>query len=121
MTVQRTPHPTGLAISEAVSVDGPGRTIHVSGCIPTVSGTWRDEALDVFDQLDAALRRHCAALTDVVKLTVFVTSFEGLADVNRVRAERFGAELPASTAVQVAGLFGGARLEVEAVAFVPAS
>ena len=40
-------------------------------------------------------------------------------DYNRVRGERFGANLPASAAVQVAGLLRGALIEIDAVAFIP--
>jgi enamine deaminase RidA (YjgF/YER057c/UK114 family) len=36
-----------------------------------------------------------------------------------VRGERFGANLPASAAVQVAGLLQGALIEIDAVALIP--
>jgi enamine deaminase RidA (YjgF/YER057c/UK114 family) len=48
---------------------------------------------------------------------VFLTDFADLGDVNAERSERFGDSPPASSAVQVEALFGGARLEIEAVAF----
>jgi len=36
-----------------------------------------------------------------------------------VRGERFGTNLPASVAVQVAGVLNGALIEINAVAFIP--
>ena len=41
------------------------------------------------------------------------------AEYSRVRGERFGKNLPASAAVQVAGLLQGALIEIDAVAFIP--
>ena len=119
----RVPHPGGLSISESVSVAGPGRWIHVSGQIPlapggeVVTGAMREQARLVFDALEAALVRAAAELSDVVKITVFLTDFADLGEVNAERSERFGDRLPASSAVQVQALFGGAQLEIEAVAF----
>ena len=123
MSVQRTPFAGGLSISESVSVDGPGRFTFVSGRIPVdeagevIIASPREEVVSVFDQLEQALLRAGARLTDVVKLTVFLTDFAALADVNAVRRERFGELVPASSAVEVSALFGGARLEIEAIAF----
>lgn len=119
----RVPHPAGLSISESVSSAGPGRWIHVSGQIPLgpggeiVTGPMREQARLVFDALQAALVRAEADLTDVVKITVFLTDFADLGEVNAERSERFGDQLPASSAVQVQALFGGAQLEIEAIAF----
>jgi len=121
--VKREPLASGLSISESVSVSGPGRWTYVSGRVPVdgagtvTEGPFRAQAESVFDQLGEALDRAGARLEDVIKLTVFLTDLAGLNDVNAVRAERFGAMLPASSAVQVSGLYGGAQLEIEAVAF----
>jgi 2-iminobutanoate/2-iminopropanoate deaminase len=54
----------------------------------------------------------------VVRITVYLTGLDDYAEFSRVRAERFGDSLPASAAVQVAGLLLGALVEIEAVAFV---
>src|SRR5262249_52962535 len=105
------------------SVSGPGRWVFVSGQIPldedgaVLDGPMREQAISVFDQLEAALDRAGASPADVVKITVFLTDFSALADVNAVRTERFGANPPASSAVEVSRLFGEAQLEIEAVAF----
>jgi 2-iminobutanoate/2-iminopropanoate deaminase len=123
MSIERVPFAGGLSISESVSAAGPGRFVFVSGRIPldaageVFDGSYGDQARSVFDQLEEALERAGARLADVVKITVFLTDFAGLAEVNAVRTERFGTLFPASTAVEVSALFGGAKLEIEAVAF----
>jgi 2-iminobutanoate/2-iminopropanoate deaminase len=115
----------GLSISESVSVGGPGRWIYVSGQIPLDSagvvlrGPMRAQAESVFDGLQRALELAGAQLADIVKMTVFVADLGALPDVNAVRAERLGDTPPASSAVQVGALYGGAQLEIEAVAFHP--
>ena len=122
--VRRREHPGGLSISESVSTSGPGSWIHVSGQIPTgadgeiLHGPMREQAHSCFKSLDAALANAGAGLADIVKITVFVTDLSQLADVNAVRAELFDGP-PASSAVEVSALFGGAALEIEAVAFKP--
>jgi enamine deaminase RidA (YjgF/YER057c/UK114 family) len=40
-------------------------------------------------------------------------------EYSHVRAQRFGKNLPASAAMQVAGLLQGASIEIDAVAFIP--
>ena len=115
-----------LSISESVSVSGPGRWVHVSGQIPSAAagaildGAPEEQVSAAFDNLERALGRAGAALADVVKTTLFLTDLAWLPIVERVRATRVGDPPPASSAVQVAALYGGARIEVEAVAFVAA-
>ena len=123
MSIERVPFAGGLSISESVSAEGPGRWTYVSGRIPldadgaVLDGSYEEQAANVFDQLEAALHRAGARLADVVKITVFLTDLSALAAVNAVRAKRFGTEVPASSAVEVSALYGGARIEIEAVAF----
>jgi 2-iminobutanoate/2-iminopropanoate deaminase len=123
--VRREPYGAGLSISESVVATGPGSWIHLSGRIPLdpageiVTGAMRAQAELCFAQIEAALTKVGAALTDVVKLTVFTTDVGSLGAVNEFRTELFADSFPASTAVEVAALFGGAQLEIEALAFVP--
>jgi 2-iminobutanoate/2-iminopropanoate deaminase len=121
--IARVPSAGGLSISESVAAHGAGTFIFVSGAIPlddegqVATGSFRDQAVNVFGQLERAVERAGARLADVIKLTVFLTDFGGMTEVNTVRAELFGAHPPASSAIEVARLFGGAQLEIEAVAF----
>ncbi|MGH9026173.1 MAG: RidA family protein, partial [Acidimicrobiia bacterium] len=68
----------------------------------------------------AAILGDCGAgLTDVAKVSVFVTDLAGFAAVNEAYAEAFGEHRPARTTVQVAALPAGASVEVEAWAYRP--
>ena len=61
------------------------------------------------------------SFADVVKITVFLTDVDDRPLVNPVRQEVFGDTRPASTLVEVTALvIPGAKIEVEAVALMPA-
>jgi len=62
-----------------------------------------------------------SSLQDIVKVTVYLTDIDDRPLVNPVRQEVFGATRPASTLVEISALvIPGARIEVDAVALVPA-
>lgn len=76
---------------------------------------------DVGDQVDAALAnlgrlldQHGLVKQQVAKTTVFLVDMEDYAVMNERYAAWFGDHLPARSAVAVAGLPFGARVEVEA-------
>jgi 2-iminobutanoate/2-iminopropanoate deaminase len=58
-------------------------------------------------------------MSDVAKTTVFVTDLADFTTVNAVYASAFGEHRPARSTVQVAGLPGGASVEIEVWAYVP--
>ncbi len=114
-----------MSISKAVAVGGPGRWVFLSGQVgrgedgTIVPGGARSEALKTFENLLGALSELGGTRRDVVRITAYLTSLDDYAEFNSARKEVFGDALPASTAVQVAGLLGAARVEIDAVAFVP--
>jgi enamine deaminase RidA (YjgF/YER057c/UK114 family) len=118
MGIERIPGASGASFSKAVTVSGPGRTVYVSGNIAP-RGSMAEQANRCFDEIEAALRAAGGSLEHVVRITAWLTSLNEYAEYSRVRGERFGANLPASAAVQVAGLLRGARIEIDAVAFIP--
>lgn len=124
-TIER--YPSDFAsFSEAVSVGGPGRWVHVAGQVGmdadgAVPGDLAEQTHRTFDHIERVLARAGAGIEQLVRITVYLTSLEDYATFSRVRAERCGEHLPASAAVQVAGLLLGAVVEIDAVAFVPAS
>jgi 2-iminobutanoate/2-iminopropanoate deaminase len=126
MTIERLPS-TFAKYSDGVAVSGAGNWVHVAGQIglgddgELVAGGLAAETAVALDRIERVLRHYGATLSDVVKVTVFVTDLSQYAEFARVRAERFGDDLPASSAVEVKGLMLGAAVEVEAVAFVSAS
>jgi len=126
MTMRRTKAASGT-YSDVVAVEGDVRWIHVAGQlgIDLGGGTaappgFAEQAAIAFDRLEAALALEGARLEHLVRTTVYVTSFDEWPAFAAIRAERLGASLPASTALQVAGLLGGALVEIDAIAAVPA-
>jgi 2-iminobutanoate/2-iminopropanoate deaminase len=118
MTIERVPGAGAATFSSAVVVSGPGRTVYVSGNI-SPGGSMAEQANGCIDQIEAALRGAGGSLEHVVRITAWLTTLDEYAEYNRVRGARFGAHLPASAAVQVAGLLRGALIEIDAVAFIP--
>lgn len=123
MSIERVPSDFA-SYSDVVAVDDPGRWIHVAGQVGMddegkVEGDLAAQTNATLDHVERILAKVGASLADVIKITVYLTSFDDYASFSRVRAERFGDRLPASAAVQVADLLLGAEVEIEAVAFVP--
>jgi 2-iminobutanoate/2-iminopropanoate deaminase len=67
--------------------------------------------------LAALLETEGAALTDVVKTTVFLADIADYADFNTAYSSAFGDHRPARSAVGVGGLPLGALVEIEAWAY----
>lgn len=100
-----------------------GRTLHISGAIALdpltgkmVNETIDDELHQVFKNIQAVVLAAGMEMSDVYKTTVFVTDFSFYKRFNELYKEYFPAPYPARSAVQVAGLLQGAKIEVEAIA-----
>jgi 2-iminobutanoate/2-iminopropanoate deaminase len=127
VVVRRSPAVGGSSYSDAVVVDSAGiRWIHVAGQTPRVPSPDREpadlagQAELCFEQIESILAKWGAALSDVVQITVYLTSLDDYASFAGVRARMFGQEPPASAAVGVASLLGGALVEISAVAVTTA-
>ena len=59
-------------------------------------------------------------MQDVVSIKTYLVDLGPYAVFSRIRGEIFPSKPPTSTAVQVAGLLLDAKIEIDAVAFVPA-
>ena len=77
------------------------------------------ELRQALDNLTGVLEVHGATLADVVKTTVFLVDMDDYAAVNEVWTAAFGEHRPTRSAVAVAALPLGARVEVEAWALAP--
>ena len=124
--VTRRPQPQAT-FSESVTVtEAPGgRWVYVAGQVAPASSpddglAFEDEARRCFRALEHALNNAGAGLFDVVKITTYLTSLDDYAAFAAARGAVFADAPPASTAVAVAGLLLGARVEVDAIAFVAA-
>ena len=79
------------------------------------------QARKVFENMGAVLAAAGCSFADVVKVTIFLTDVNDRPLVNPVRQEVFGDIRPASTLVEIPALaIPGAKIEVEAVALMPA-
>jgi 2-iminobutanoate/2-iminopropanoate deaminase len=102
-----------LFVSGVVAVDGSGALVGEGDVVA--------QARQVFANMGAVLSAAGAGFGDVAKVTVFLTDVDDRPLVNPVRQEAFGATRPASTLVEVSRLaIPGAKIEVEAVAILPA-
>jgi len=121
----RTPIHTPLApqaigtYSQAVRA---GDTVYLSGQIPLdpatgelVAGDMEAQVRRVFENLKAVCEAAGGDLSQVVKLTVYLTDLAHFALVNRVMAEYFTQPYPARAAVGVAALPKGAAVEMDGI------
>ncbi len=83
-----------------------------------VEGGLENELRQVFVNLRSVLSSAGASLADVVKTTVFLVDMGDYAEMNAIYIEEFGEHRPARSAVAVAELPIGARVEIEAIATV---
>jgi enamine deaminase RidA (YjgF/YER057c/UK114 family) len=131
MAVKHVAAPAGVAPGRGYSqvVTGEGRLVAVSGQVAQDEqghlvgpGDPEAQARQVFQNLGRCLAEGGAGFDDVVKLGFFVLDIAYLPALRAARDEVIDTTRPpASTAVQVAGLFApGYLLEVEAWALVNA-
>ncbi len=73
----------------------------------------------VLDAIERALAQAGARLDQVVQTRMFVTDISRADEIGRAHGERFGANPPVSTMVEVAALLDPRMLvEIEAVAYI---
>jgi len=81
--------------------------------------SFEQEVRSTFDRIRESLRKLDAEMDKIVSIKVYLTDLAPYAEFSKVRGEVFPHNPPTSTAVQVAGLLLGARIEIDAVAFIP--
>ncbi len=114
------PKPVG-PYSQAVCVDG---WLFVSGQIPLdpstgelVEGSFKEKVERVLENIKAIIEAAGGSLSDVVKVTVYLTDITRFSEFNEVYAKYFDKPpLPARVVVGVSALPKGVELEVEAMA-----
>jgi reactive intermediate/imine deaminase len=116
--------PAPFGYSHVVEVT-PHRLVYISGQVPldragrlVGEGDFDAQVRQVFANLTAALEAAGASWTDVVKLNYFLLDVSELAALRAIRDEFVDTENPpASTLVQVSGLFrADVLVEIEAIA-----
>jgi 2-iminobutanoate/2-iminopropanoate deaminase len=116
--------------SHAVRIEtGDGVLLFVSGQVAfdpsgtlVGGGDMARQTEQVFENLKAVLEANGGSFEHVIKLSTFMTDIGQIAPMRDVRARYLPDPPPASTTVEVSGLFRPeALIEVEAVAAIPAS
>lgn len=101
-----------LQISGHCSQDPEGNTVGV--------GDITAQTHQVLGNIKKVLESVGGQMSDIAKVTVFVTDMSMLDEIHRVRAEYFTLPYPASSLVQVTRLVRAEYLiEIEAVAVIP--
>lgn len=100
-----------------------GELIFFSGQIPLdsatgklVEGGVKEQTVQCFKNLSSVLKAAEVDKDDVVKTTVYLVDMSDYALVNEVYKEYFNAPHPARTAIAVAALPLGSKIEIEAIA-----
>ena len=99
-----------IAISGQTPISSDGTTVGV--------GDPAAQASCVLDRIEQLLHDAGAAMSDVVKVTVYLSDFEHFAAVNAVYATRFSEPRPARTAVACALVKADYLVEIDALAVV---
>ena len=99
-----------------------GDLVFLSGQIPldaatmeVVEGDFEVRARQVFENLNAVAAAAGSDLSQVVKLTIFLTDLGNFATVNSVMEDYFDKPFPARAAVGVASLPMGVDVEADAI------
>ena len=97
-----------------------GATLYVSGLTAfgtaVQQGDMAEKAEAIFDQPRAVAAAEHTSLASLLKVTIFITSFTEITALREVLYRNYGEHLPASSLVQVSGLFStDLRIEIEAI------
>jgi 2-iminobutanoate/2-iminopropanoate deaminase len=84
-----------------------------------VDGDISARAEKVFDNLAEIIKAAGGSMSDVVKVTLFLTDMNDFQQVNEVYGHRFQSPFPARSTVQVAALPLGSNIEAEAIVYLP--
>jgi enamine deaminase RidA (YjgF/YER057c/UK114 family) len=114
--------------THVVEATAPARIVYIAGQLGIdrdgkVAGDFRQQAVQTFENLKNALAAVGGQFRHVVKLNNYLVDLTDLPTFRQVRDGYLGAsDRPASTTIAISGLAReGARLEVEAVAVLPAA
>lgn len=107
------------AYSQAVKV---GHHVYISGQIPLdpktmqlVSESFREQAKQVFKNLQAVAEAAGGNLENIVKLNIFVCDLSHFSTINEVMTEFFMPPYPARAVVGVSALPKNAMIEADAI------
>ena len=97
-----------------------GNTLYISGL--TAFGTAAqqagiaEQAEEIFSQIRKIADAEGTDFSNLIKVTIFITSFDEIAELRQVLYRNYGDHLPASSLVEINRLFSpDLKIEIEAV------
>lgn len=117
--IQAGPPTGGLPYSPGILI---GNTLYLAGTIGEdalnniVPGGIEAETRQALANAGEVLNAAGMGFQDVTSVTVYITSFDDFGKFNEVYHQAFSIDPPARTAVQVAALIGGAKVELQMIA-----
>ena len=118
------PNGTSLPLSKAVRA---GDYIFLSGQLglgpdgKLVGEDISSQTRQTLENIKTLLKEAGCDLTDVIKATVWLTNVQDFTDFNKIYAAYFSTNPPARSAVCSSLMIPAAKVEVEVIAFHPAS
>ncbi|MDP6454091.1 MAG: RidA family protein [SAR202 cluster bacterium] len=119
------PEPFGIFSGAAWEPEG--KVLHISGYVSQDAdgnivgiGDMKAQTHQVLKNIETVLASVGGNMSDIARVTVYITDMSGLSDIHEVRAEYFQRPYPASTLVEVSRLVRPEYLiEIDAVAVIP--
>jgi 2-iminobutanoate/2-iminopropanoate deaminase len=108
----RGPFPQALRVGHFVFVSGQGPLDPATNA--PIDGTFSEQVHRTFDNLEAVLGAASLGLSDLAKVTVYLSDLENIPEFNDIYEQRVPAPFPARTLVQV-GL-RGIDVEIDVIA-----
>ncbi|MBA93653.1 MAG: reactive intermediate/imine deaminase [Candidatus Marinimicrobia bacterium] len=101
-----------------------GNFIFTSGQIPLkIDGTmvvdnFEEECIQVLDNLKAILEYSGSGMSNIIKLTVYLTDLSNFNILNKIFEQYFDNSLPARSTLEVSALPKDSRVEIEAIGYI---
>ncbi len=111
------PYSQAVAAGNFIFVAGQGPVDPKSGNL--LLGDIRSECDLTLKNIEAILKAGGARVEDVVRCTVYLRDLSDFAAMNEVYARYFRENCPARTTIEASNLFGGIKVEIDAVALIP--
>jgi 2-iminobutanoate/2-iminopropanoate deaminase len=100
-----------------------GNMIFVSGQIPVapltgdkIIGTISEQTRQTLQNVLNIVKAAGGDINTIVKTTIYITDINNWEEINRAYADFFSSSQPARSIIQVANLYHGAKVEIEAIA-----
>jgi reactive intermediate/imine deaminase len=103
-----------------------GTTVYLSGQIPLVpdsmemvSDDFKQQAIQVFENIKAVCEAAGGSTHDLVKVNIFLIDLSNFATVNEVMSQYFKQPYPARAAIGVKELPKGSQIEIDGIMELP--